>query len=100
MASKNALMVEDAKLVESGFEQKMLELTAADAAASLSPSAQSRNEQGGVGSGPTVELHQPVAVGPSRAERIDKGALTIAAPRRLRNKEHLRRVAHAPSAAK
>src|SRR5262249_12307171 len=34
MGSKNALMIEDAKLVESAFEQKMLELTAADRAAS------------------------------------------------------------------
>jgi hypothetical protein len=33
---------------------------------------------------------------PARAERIDKGVLTIATPRRLRNKDHLRHVAQQP----
>jgi ERF superfamily protein len=94
MGAKNTLMAEDAKLVERGFEQKMLELSAAEP--STSPSTRPGTEQTEVASTTTAEPLKEVGAEPAHAERIDKAALTIATPRRLRNKDHLRHVARQP----
>jgi hypothetical protein len=96
MGAKNTLMADDAKLVEIGFEQKMLELAAAETVTSTNPSNQPGIEPAGVDSATTVELSKFVRPEPTRAERIDKGGLTVATPRRLRNKEHLRHLAQQP----
>jgi hypothetical protein len=96
MGSKNALRAEDAKLVENAFEQKMLELTPAETVRSASSLVQPTTAPPEVASSVTIE---PVgAGGPEvpRAERIDKSTLSIATPRRLRNREHLRHVAQQP----
>jgi hypothetical protein len=96
MGAKNTLMAEDAKLVESGFEQKMLELAAAETVTSTNPSTQPGTDQGEVASATTGEPAKAVRPEPARAERIDKSALTLPASRRLRNKDHLRHVARQP----
>jgi hypothetical protein len=96
MGSKNTLMAEDAKLVESGFEQKMLELASVENVAAGSSLVETGTEQAEVASTTTVEPAKTVAPKSARAERIDKSTLTIASPRRLRNKAHLRFVAQQP----
>jgi ERF superfamily len=65
LSAKNSLTAADAKLVEDAFERRLSELPSSDAA------------------------------GPSSDESsgIDKSVLAVAAPRRYRNREHLRYVA-------
>jgi hypothetical protein len=73
LTAKNSLTATDAKLVEDVFERRLLELPSSDAAAT-EPEA--------------------IAIAKSgQAKGIDKSILTVAAPRRLRNREHLRYVA-------
>jgi hypothetical protein len=68
-------MATDAKLVEDAFERRLSELTSSDAAAE--PKAMTATE----------------GTDPSQAKGIDKSILTVAAPRRYRNRGHLRYVA-------
>jgi hypothetical protein len=86
LPAKNSLTATDANLVEDAFERRLLGLVSSDAAA---PS----NEDPSV---PQIEL-QALAITQSsdagRAKGIDKSILTVAAPRRYRNREHLRYVA-------
>jgi hypothetical protein len=96
MGAKNTLMAEDAKLVESGFEQKLLELAAAETVTSTGSSTQPGAEQAAILSTTAVGPPEAMDAKVARAERIDKSALTIATPRRLRNKDHLRHVAQQP----
>ncbi|PWT88724.1 MAG: single-stranded DNA-binding protein [Proteobacteria bacterium] len=96
MGSKNALMAEDAKLVEHGFEQKMLELAAPETVTSASSLIQPCTAQLELPTVTTIEPVKPVGEDAAHAERIDKSALTIPTPRRLRNKDHLRHVARQP----
>jgi ERF superfamily len=80
---KNSLTTEDAKLVEDVFEQRLSELPSSDAA-TLS------NDESSVPqiAGPTTE-----GADAGQAKGIDKSILAVAAPRRYRNREHLRYVA-------
>jgi ERF superfamily len=96
MGAKNTLIAEDAKLVESGFERKILELAAAETVTSTNPSTQPGTEAAEVETAITVERPRAVRPEPARAERIDKSAQTIPTTRRLRNKDHLRHVARQP----
>src|SRR5262249_55128072 len=96
MGAKNTLTAEDAKLVESGFERKMLELAAGESVTPTSTSSQAGVEQVEVVSTTAVESVKAARAEPARAERVNTGALTIATPRRLRNKDHLRLVAQQP----
>src|SRR5215831_3720578 len=85
--AKNSLTVPDAKLVEDAFEQRLSMLPSSEAAVA------SNNES----SVPQIEGPEAIATSDStdrcEAEGIDKSMLTIAAPRRYRNREHLRYVA-------
>jgi hypothetical protein len=91
---KNTLTAADAKLVEDAFEGKLSALSQlseseSDAVANETPSvAQASNSA------------QAAAVIESRKSNggggIDKSALTVAAPRRYRNRDHLRYVAQQP----
>jgi hypothetical protein len=87
LSAKNSLTAADAKLVEDAFEQRLSELPSSDAAA---PS----NDESSV---PQIERPQETVTtegtDPSQARGIDKSILTVAAPRRYRNREHLRYVA-------
>jgi hypothetical protein len=93
LVAKNSLTATDAKMVEDAFEQRLAEFSA---------TAQMPGEDAG---------EEPsTAIGPSGTQpdlldnkqsgridgRVDKSVLTISAPRRYRNKEHLRFVAQQP----
>ena len=85
--TKNSLRAADAKLVEDAFASRLSELSKAEP-----------NEPASTALGRETEGTLPEQVGPA-AQRtdtpvfIDKSVLTIAEPRRYRNKEHLRFVA-------
>jgi len=87
LPAKNSLTVTDAKLVEDAFERRLSELPSSEAAM---PS----NDDPAV---PQIERPQVIATTESadagQARGIDKSILTVAAPRRYRNREHLRYVA-------
>jgi len=87
LTAKNSLAATDARLVEDAFERRLSELPSSDAAA---PS----NDDSSV---PQIEGPQVLATTestqPGQAMGIDKSILTVAAPRRYRNREHLRYVA-------
>jgi ERF superfamily len=87
LTAKNSLTATDAKLVEDAFERRLSELSSSDAAA---PS-------NGEPSVPQISEPQVNATTEStdagQAKGIDKSILTVAAPRRYRNREHLRYVA-------
>jgi hypothetical protein len=70
--------------VEDDFERRLSELELSDRAAPLS------NESG------TQAQDAIASDNPSQAKDIDKSVLAIAAPRRYRNREHLRSVAKQP----
>jgi ERF superfamily len=87
LIAKNSLTATDAKLLEDAFEQRLSELPSSDAAApSNDQSSESQIE------GPRV-IAVPESTDPARAKGIDKSILAVAAPRRYRNREHLRYVA-------
>jgi hypothetical protein len=87
LAAKNTLTATDAKLVEGAFERRLSELPSSEAA-TLS------NDNSSV---PQIAATQVIATSDStdagQAKGIDKSVLTVAAPRRYRNREHLRYVA-------
>src|SRR6516162_5020557 len=87
LTAKNSLTATDAKLVEEAFERRLSELPSSEAA------APANNEP----SVPQIARPQAIATTEStdarQAKGIDKSILTVAAPRRYRNREHLRYVA-------
>src|SRR5262245_4376401 len=76
LVAKNSLTATDAKLVEEAFERRLSEFPSSDAAAAR-PEA----------------IATTKSTDPDQAKGIDKSILTVAAPRRYRNREHLRYVA-------
>jgi hypothetical protein len=87
LPAKNSLTATDAKLLEDTFERRLSELPSSEAAApSHDQSSESQIE------GPRV-IAVPENTDPARAKGIDKSILAVAAPRRYRNREHLRYVA-------
>src|SRR5262249_55813125 len=87
LVAKNSLTAADAKLVEDAFERELAELPSSDTAAT---SAHASSVIRPAGSQDTVGAK---AVAPDHTKGIDKSILTVAAPRRYRNREHLRYVA-------
>jgi hypothetical protein len=87
LAAKNRLGPTDAKLVEHAFERRPSELPASKAvtlpndASAVAPIARPQ------------ETITSKGTDPGQANGIDKSILTLAAPRRYRNREHLRYVA-------
>jgi ERF superfamily len=89
LTAKNSLMPSDATLVEDAFERRLSELGPTHAAA--------LSEDDSSGTEPAA-LQETVAT-ESRDEGtkvIDKSVLSVPAPRRYRNREHLRSVAKQP----
>jgi hypothetical protein len=86
LTAKNSLTAADAKLVEDAFERRLSELPSSDAAAPSNDDS----------SAPKIAAPQVMATSDStnvdQAKGIDKSILTVAAPRRYRNREHLRYV--------
>jgi hypothetical protein len=87
LAAKNSLTATDAKLVEDAFERRLSELPSFETAPSNDGS-----------SGTQVVGHQETVASddPGETKGIDKSILAVAAPRRYRNREHLRSVAKQP----
>src|SRR5262245_8747812 len=83
LAAKNSLTADDAELVEEAFERRLSELPS-------SASAGSSND------GPSVTTGTPERSDAGPAKGIDKSLLALAAPRRYRNREHLRYVMQQP----
>jgi hypothetical protein len=87
LTAKNSLSAADAKLVEDAFERRLSELPSSDGA---TPS----NDDSPV---PQIAGSQVIAPTESadadQVKGIDKSILAVAAPRRYRNREHLRYVA-------
>src|SRR5437660_11260064 len=90
LVAKNSLTAADAKLVEDAFERELSELPSSDTAAT---SAHDSSVIRPAGSQDTVGAK---AVAPDHTKGIDKSILTLAAPRRYRNREHLRYVMQQP----
>jgi hypothetical protein len=90
LGAKNSLMAADAKLLEDAFEQKLSgfpspvvnDISAGESAAALGVTPQ--------------EERQASRAGGDKPRDIDKSVLAVAAPRRYRNREHLRYVAQQP----
>jgi ERF superfamily len=93
LISKNTLLENDAKLVEVAFERRMAELPSPEKGADDSEK-----------SSPITPVDEPHAsvpaesagANPDQAIGIDKSVLAIAAPRRYRNRQHLRYVMQQP----
>jgi ERF superfamily protein len=87
LAMKNTLTATDSKIVEDVFERRLSELPSSDAAAPSNDDS----------SAPKIAAPQVMATSDStnvdQAKGMDKSILTVAAPRRYRNREHLRYVA-------
>jgi hypothetical protein len=90
LAAKNRLTVADAKLLEDAFEQKIAEFPTAEIA---EPPGVDSSSASAIGS-QDIGTHDHATTNPSN--RIDKSVLKVSAPRRYRNKEHLRFVAQQP----
>jgi hypothetical protein len=92
---KNTLTATDAKLVEDAFESRLATLTqlatlegaAAAVANEVSPAAESSNSEG---MDATDKAENSVGGG------VDKSVLAVTAPRRYRDRDHLRYVAQQP----
>jgi hypothetical protein len=89
LAAKNRLGAEDARLLEEAFEKKLSELLPSKGAEVVSVAPSENFSAGGHEIG---KMDEPGAdqVG------IDKSVLTVAAPRRYRNRDHLRFVMQQP----
>jgi hypothetical protein len=89
---KNSLTATDAKLVEDAFEQRLSDFAASGTAG---PSTDDAPVPEAAVSGPpdAVAADSPE---PGQHSGIDKSVLAVAAPRRYRNREHLRYVARQP----
>ena len=87
LTAKNSLSADDAKLVEDAFERKLSEF----------PSSNGTGLSNDDSPVPQIAGSQVIAPTESadagRVKGIDKSILTLAAPRRYRNREHLRYVA-------
>jgi hypothetical protein len=86
LTAKNSLTATDAKLVEEAFERRLSELPSSESATPSnddSSLAQIARPQG---------IATTESTDASQAKGIDKSILTVAAPRRYRNREHLRYV--------
>jgi hypothetical protein len=90
LTAKNSLSGADAKLVEDAFELRLSELPSSDAAVPLNDCS----------SVPQIAVPQVIATydntDAGQTKGIDKSILTLAAPRRYRNREHLRYVMQQP----
>jgi hypothetical protein len=88
LVAKNSLAAADSRSVESEFEQRLAKLGDPAAVDEQAPSAAEQIKPAAGAAGATTDV-----AGAADPAVIDKSVLTIAEPRRYRNKEHLRFVA-------
>jgi len=89
LTAKNSLTAADAKLVEDAFEHRLLRFSGSNELGDLS---------GGDVAVPNAAKSRKTrrAAAPDHSDGIDKSVLAVGAPRRYRNKDHLRFVARQP----
>jgi hypothetical protein len=89
LAAKNRLSAEDAKVLEEAFETRLIELLPSESAEVVNVDASESFSAGG---------HEIGKIDERSADQggIDKSVLTVAAPRRYRNRGHLRFVMQQP----
>jgi folate-binding Fe-S cluster repair protein YgfZ len=90
LGAKNSLVAADAKLLEEAFEQKLSGLSSPTVSEVLAEDSAAPPE-----AMPQEESGAAPAVSP-QPKGIDKSVLAVAAPRRYRNRDHLRYVAQQP----
>jgi hypothetical protein len=91
LTAKNSLTATDAKLLEDAFEQRLSELASSESAGSSSDAREHPSSVAGPQERVAAESRDPPPV-----DGIDKRVLAVAAPRRYRDREHLRYVAKQP----
>jgi ERF superfamily len=89
LPAKNRLSAEDAKLLEEAFEKRLFEFLPSESAEVVNVDHSESFSDGGHD---TDNLHERSV----DQAGIDKSVLTVAAPRRYRNRDHLRFVMHQP----
>jgi ERF superfamily len=89
LAVKNKLTASDAKLVENTFELRLSALASAGTSSSKDDAAATADAN-------LRETSRTASADPDQSVGIDKSVLAIAAPRRYRNRQHLRYVAKQP----
>jgi len=89
LAAKNRLTESDAKLVEAAFERRLSEFPSADMTVASERESRMPAEE-------RRSRTDPSQADGDHAIGIDKSVLTISAPRRYRNREHLRYVMRQP----
>jgi hypothetical protein len=87
LPAKNSLTANDAKLVEDAFERRLSELPSSETA------APSDHLSSGIQITAPQETVTTQSLDAGQTDGIDKSILTVATPRRYRNREHLRYVA-------
>jgi hypothetical protein len=90
LATKNSLTASDAKLVETAFERRLSALPPTETV------APSNNDSAGTQAVTPQETFATQSTESEQTKGIDKSILAVAAPRRYRNREHLRFVARQP----
>jgi hypothetical protein len=99
---KNSLLAADAKLVEDAFEGRLSELTRSEGEAPVGEQSLATNTPPAVHTAVAQRVVTDAAVGTGKASEsnwsapVDKSVLTIPAPRRYRNREHLRAIIKQP----
>jgi hypothetical protein len=93
LAAKNTLTSSDAKMVEEAFEQRLAVLSMSALPQEVDPGP---NPPTAIPTAIEEPSSQAGALNAEQTGRIDKSVLTIGAPRRFRNKEHLRFVVRQP----
>jgi hypothetical protein len=90
LPAKNSLVAAEAKVLEDAFEQKLSDLS--------SPVANDVSAEEGAAATKVSSQDAPQAsrIGSNEPRGIEKSVLAVAAPRRYRNREHLRFVARQP----
>jgi hypothetical protein len=86
LTAKNSLSAADAKLVEDAFERRLSELPSSNGAALSNDDSVPQ-----IAGSPVIASTESADAG--QLKGIDKSILTVASPRRYRNREHLRYVA-------
>jgi hypothetical protein len=88
LVANNSLTASDAKLVEGAFERRFSEFPSSETAPN---DGSSKIQAATLGEPLTTEITDP-----GQAKGIDKSVLAVPAPRRYRNREHLRSVTKQP----
>jgi hypothetical protein len=91
LIAKNSLTATDAKVVEDAFEQRLSELASSESPGSSSDVPEHPSSVAGPQETVATESRDPPPV-----DGIDKRVVAVAAPRRYRDREHLRYVAKQP----